>query len=185
MGEEYGEEAPFWYFVSHSDPALVEAVRRGRAAEFAAFTGAGERPDPHAEAAFHASRPDPGRGRRGGGRVLREFYRELLRLRRDVPALAALSREGMWVHWHERPPFVAVVRQQGPSRALVLLHFGAAPAEVRVPLPAGAWASRLDSAEDRWRGSGRRLPDRLYSTGEEMTLALAPRGVAVYTQDAG
>ena len=27
MGEEYGETAPFQYFVSHSDPGLVEAVR--------------------------------------------------------------------------------------------------------------------------------------------------------------
>src|SRR5439155_1354127 len=33
MGEEYGEEAPFLYFVDHSDPKLVRAVRRGRRAE--------------------------------------------------------------------------------------------------------------------------------------------------------
>ncbi len=37
MGEEYGETAPFPYFTSHADPELVEAVRRGRAQEFAAF----------------------------------------------------------------------------------------------------------------------------------------------------
>ena len=37
MGEEYGEEAPFQYFVSHSDHELIEAVRRGRREEFAAF----------------------------------------------------------------------------------------------------------------------------------------------------
>jgi maltooligosyltrehalose trehalohydrolase len=28
MGEEYAELAPFQYFVSHSDPGLVDAVRR-------------------------------------------------------------------------------------------------------------------------------------------------------------
>ena len=37
MGEEYGETAPFQYFTSHGDPELVEAVRRGRREEFAAF----------------------------------------------------------------------------------------------------------------------------------------------------
>src|SRR5207249_9699778 len=37
MGEEYGELAPFHYFVSHTDPELVEKVRRGRREEFAAF----------------------------------------------------------------------------------------------------------------------------------------------------
>ncbi len=31
MGEEYGETAPFPYFVDHQDPGLLEAVRRGRA----------------------------------------------------------------------------------------------------------------------------------------------------------
>ncbi|MEJ2051114.1 MAG: malto-oligosyltrehalose trehalohydrolase, partial [Calditrichota bacterium] len=32
MGQEYGEEAPFLYFVSHSDPDLIQAVREGREA---------------------------------------------------------------------------------------------------------------------------------------------------------
>ena len=90
MGEEYAETAPFWYFVSHADPDLVEAVRRGRAAEFAEFRGAGEQPDPQAVETFLASKTDPARGRRGDGRVLRDYYRELLRLRRETPALAAL-----------------------------------------------------------------------------------------------
>ena len=31
MGEEYGETAPFPYFVDHGDPRLLEAVRRGQA----------------------------------------------------------------------------------------------------------------------------------------------------------
>jgi maltooligosyltrehalose trehalohydrolase len=42
MGEEYNETAPFLYFVSHGDPALIEAVRRGRREEFARFTWEGE-----------------------------------------------------------------------------------------------------------------------------------------------
>jgi maltooligosyltrehalose trehalohydrolase len=30
MGEEFGETAPFQYFVDHGDPGLIEAVRQGR-----------------------------------------------------------------------------------------------------------------------------------------------------------
>ena len=41
MGEEHGETNPFLYFVSHGDPALVEAVREGRRREFAAFAWIG------------------------------------------------------------------------------------------------------------------------------------------------
>lgn len=37
MGEEYGETAPFHYFISHSDPALIQAVRNGRRSGLAAF----------------------------------------------------------------------------------------------------------------------------------------------------
>jgi 1,4-alpha-glucan branching enzyme len=37
MGEEYGEDSPFLYFVSHTDQDLVEAVRQGRKREFADF----------------------------------------------------------------------------------------------------------------------------------------------------
>jgi maltooligosyltrehalose trehalohydrolase len=55
MGEEYGERAPFRYFVHHGDPAVVEAVRRGRDADLAA-TGAGPLPDPQAEATFQESK---------------------------------------------------------------------------------------------------------------------------------
>lgn len=42
MGEESGETAPFLYFIDHGDPALVEAVRRGRRAEFASFAWEGK-----------------------------------------------------------------------------------------------------------------------------------------------
>jgi 1,4-alpha-glucan branching enzyme len=37
MGEEYGESAPFRYFVSQGDPSFIEAVRLGREEEFARF----------------------------------------------------------------------------------------------------------------------------------------------------
>ncbi len=52
MGEEYGETHPFQYFTSHSDPALVEAVRNGRQEEFAAFGWHGDVPDPQSEDTF-------------------------------------------------------------------------------------------------------------------------------------
>jgi maltooligosyltrehalose trehalohydrolase len=78
MGEEYGETAPFQYFTSHSDEGLIEAVRNGRRREFEEFAWQGEAPDPHDEQTFQRSkltwRED---------REIRDFYRELLRLRRE------------------------------------------------------------------------------------------------------
>jgi maltooligosyltrehalose trehalohydrolase len=56
MGEEYGEQAPFQYFVSHSVQELVEAVRIGRKEEFAGFGWQDELPDPQDEATFSHSK---------------------------------------------------------------------------------------------------------------------------------
>jgi maltooligosyltrehalose trehalohydrolase len=86
MGQEYGEEAPFQYFVSHTEPALIEAVREGRQREFAYFAKDGlEAPDPQAEATFERSKLDWSLRDRGHHATLRALYTELLRLRRTVP----------------------------------------------------------------------------------------------------
>jgi maltooligosyltrehalose trehalohydrolase len=55
MGEEYGEEAPFLYFIDHGDPALVDAVRAGRKAEFREFHAQGEPLPAHELATFKRS----------------------------------------------------------------------------------------------------------------------------------
>jgi maltooligosyltrehalose trehalohydrolase len=91
MGEEYGETAPWQYFTSHGDPDLIEAVRRGRREEFDDFDWAGEPPDPHDEATFLRSKlrwdqPDES---------LRALYRDLLRMRREHPALRSLDLDAV------------------------------------------------------------------------------------------
>jgi maltooligosyltrehalose trehalohydrolase len=87
MGEEHGETNPFLYFVSHGDPALLEAVREGRRREFEAFAWGGEVPDPGAEATFEASRPSWERAESPDGARHRALYRDLLRLRRAEAVL--------------------------------------------------------------------------------------------------
>jgi maltooligosyltrehalose trehalohydrolase len=84
MGEEYGETNPFLFFCSFGDAQLIENVRNGRRRDYSLQ---GEVPDPQAEASFAASRLDwswpEGTARAG----LRQLYRDLLALRRRLPAL--------------------------------------------------------------------------------------------------
>jgi maltooligosyltrehalose trehalohydrolase len=79
MGEEHFETAPFQFFTDHIDPEIAEATREGRRKEFEAFADfAGEEvPDPQALETFLRSRLDP--------REPDPLYRELLRLRRELP----------------------------------------------------------------------------------------------------
>jgi maltooligosyltrehalose trehalohydrolase len=93
MGEEYGETSPFQFFTSFLDPGLVEAVRRGRAAEFARFGWQGELPDPGAPATFLRSRLNHALATAPRHRELREYYRRWLAVRREHPALGARHKE--------------------------------------------------------------------------------------------
>ncbi len=83
MGQEYGESAPFQYFVSHGDPDLVEAVRRGRREEFHSFGWTGQVPDPQDPAVFQRSTLCSA-GRTGRQRILLELHARLIRLRRRI-----------------------------------------------------------------------------------------------------
>src|SRR5690606_29059914 len=87
MGEEYGDPSPFFYFVSHSDPELIQAVREGRKKEFAAYHGNAELRDPQEEETFRESILQWKLRMRGKHSVLRNWYATLITLRKTLPAL--------------------------------------------------------------------------------------------------
>ncbi len=167
MGEEYGELRPFLYFVDHGDAELVQAVRRGRQREFEAFAWQGRIPDPAAEATFQASRLDRKLADQAGHAGLRALYRELLALRRAVPALRPGSRDPRvacdpqagWVSAH-------YAGGRGPE-AFAAFHLGppeAAP--VGVPAPeTRRWRRRLATDDAAFGGAGARAPESLPLAG--------------------
>jgi maltooligosyltrehalose trehalohydrolase len=88
QGEEWGATAPFQYFTGHADPELGLRVSQGRREEFSAFGwDPATVPDPQDPATFARSRLDwaePGKERHAD---LLAWYRRLIALRRQVPAL--------------------------------------------------------------------------------------------------
>ena len=150
MGEEYGETAPFQYFVSHSEEALIESVRTGRAREFSGMGWGGEPPDPQDEATFRRSVLDPGLATRSPHRELRALYRELIALRRTTPALAEPSLEALSTR--RDGDVLTVLRAHPEGDALAVFNLGSKDGGTE--LPPGAWTSRLDSADARWAGPG-------------------------------
>ena len=89
MGEEYGETRPFPFFCSYGDPELIEAVRRGRRAEFAAleFQWNGVIPDPQAEETFRSAVLEWSWPAGSWRAKLRRLYQDLLAARRSWPPL--------------------------------------------------------------------------------------------------
>ncbi len=176
MGQEYGETAPFPYFVSLSDPKLVRAVRRGRATESRSFGWADEAPDPQDEATFASARLQRALREEEPHRTLLEFHRALLALRRGHPALAHLSKQDMAVSADEEARVLVVRRRSGTNEVLAVFHFGDG-SRVAVAGLEGRWQKLMDSADQRWGGPGSQTPDEL---GEDERLQLGPTSFVLY-----
>jgi maltooligosyltrehalose trehalohydrolase len=180
MGEEYGEPAPFQYFISHSDPDLVEAVRRGRREEFSAFQWKGETPDPQSEETFLRCKLNHTLGREEDHRILREFYRELIRLRNRLSPLAFLSKEHLEALVLEKEKILWVRRWRGEEEVFVAFNFSQSRVSVPLPVPRGCWRRELDSEEEKWKGKGSLNPDPLSSEGK-VILSLHPLAFVLYS----
>lgn len=182
MGEEYAETAPFQYFVSHSEPDLVEAVRHGRQAEFAAFDWQGQKvsaPDPQDPATFQRSTVNQTLRQHGQHRTLLAWYTELIRLRKQIPALAHVSKDDLEILSAPNQLSLLVRRWHDSSEVFVVLHFGRQAEQVSFPLPSGHWQKILDAEEEQWQGQGSRLPQQLTSQAS-VSLDLSPYTYAVF-----
>ncbi|MDP9342725.1 MAG: malto-oligosyltrehalose trehalohydrolase [Actinomycetota bacterium] len=181
MGQEYGETAPFPYFISLSDPKLVRSVQRGRTAEFESFGWSREVLDPQDEATFASARLDRTLRELEPHRSLLEFHRELLALRRGHPALAHLSKQDMAVSADDEAGVLMARRRSGTNEVLAVFHFGDG-ARVAVAGLEGRWQKLMDSADERWGGPGSQTPDEL---GQDERLQLGPTSFVLYGRTGG
>ncbi len=178
MGEEYGETAPFQYFTSHGDPALIEAVRSGRKEEFAAFRWLGEVPDPQDEETFLQSRLTPQECLSPSQRLLHRFYRELVRIRKQTPGLSHLAMD----HCRATPldeQTLLIERWFGGSEVLLLVNFSDLQADLTVSHILGEWSKVIHSADACWDGTCD-APVTLRTVDGRFHIALSPRSFALY-----
>jgi maltooligosyltrehalose trehalohydrolase len=175
MGEEYGEEAPFLYFVDHSDPGLIDAVRQGRAQEFVDFAWQDRPPDPQSRDTFERSRLRWQLRAEGKHNVLLRFYKKLIELRKEIAALKHLDKESLCVNADSKKSLVEIRRWNGPGQVLLLLNFKSDNIEVH-PSVTGRWLKLLDSAGQDWFGPGSLAPEILESGG----LMLRPLSAVLY-----
>src|SRR5690606_4570153 len=92
MGEEYGDPTPFFYFVSHSDKELIQAVREGRKKEFEGYNWDTEPLDPQEEETFQRSKIQWNLREKADHKLLLMWYKRLIGLRKNFPALATFNK---------------------------------------------------------------------------------------------
>ncbi|MGI9079896.1 MAG: malto-oligosyltrehalose trehalohydrolase [Acidimicrobiales bacterium] len=135
QGEEWGASTPFQYFTDHGDADLGRAVSEGRRREFAAFGwDPDDVPDPQDPETFRRSRLDWDELSRPPHDEVLAWHRELLGLRREVPALAGTEVGAPDVRFDEAAGWL--VLQRGPLSVVCNLS----DAEQPVPLDGGGEA---------------------------------------------
>jgi maltooligosyltrehalose trehalohydrolase len=113
QGEEWGASTPFQYFTGHPDAELSRAVSDGRRREFAAFGWEpAQVPDPQDPGTFTRSKLDWAEPARPPHAGVLAWYRELIRLRRVLPALADPRPGRVRLDYDESAGWLVV--QRGP-----------------------------------------------------------------------
>jgi maltooligosyltrehalose trehalohydrolase len=126
MGEEYGEEAPFYFFSDYQEEETKRALVEGRRKQFAAFQFDGEPRDPQDLRAFEDSRLRWEQRHEGKHAELLALTSELLRLRREHPLLADLSKDRVRVDIvSEKGLVIERWSAEGDLRLFCLLNFSA------------------------------------------------------------
>ena len=177
MGEEYGEKNPFQYFVSHTDPELAEAVRKGRKKEFEAFHMDGEAPDPVSEHTFERSRLQWELIDQEPHKTILDFYKELIAMRKMQQPLCVLNRKEVSVEHNTEARVIVLRRQHQLQDVICLMNFSIHEQAVEVPEYAPLWYKLLGSSDLQWRGL-RNMPAQVQG---ELALTLPPESITLYS----
>jgi maltooligosyltrehalose trehalohydrolase len=153
MGQEYGETSPFYYFTSHTDPALIESVRRGRQREYEPYARGREFADPQAPETFKRSKLKWALMTQSPHAELLRFYRDLIALRQKERCLANCDKGRTHVEFDEGRQWLNIRRTDvSGSSAVVLCNFSAQQQAVPFTFDEGEWRLALWSAAPAYGG---------------------------------
>ncbi|MBW6501780.1 MAG: malto-oligosyltrehalose trehalohydrolase [Bacteroidales bacterium] len=154
MGEEYGEEKPFLYFVDHTDKKLNKLVREGRQKEFRSFypDDLTPAPDPSDIDTFLQSRLTIDPLQNSNSKALHEYYKALIKLKKNHPVLKQMNKDEIEVDNDGR--IFKVERWHKDNRIIAWLNFSDQTVEKQLP---AAFTEKniqilIDSSDNRWNG---------------------------------
>lgn len=175
MGEEWSEPNPFQYFVSHTDPELAEAVRKGRKAEFAAFHIEGEAPDPMAIETFERSKLQWHLLQQQQHNTMLGYYKKLIALRKAEPSLAKPERNCLEVSCNKETQTLYLKRWHEDQHIICMMNFSKQLQPIALP-EQGMRLKLLDSADTQWGGPGSSAAIK------DNIVLLNPESIVIYKQ---
>ena len=202
MGEEYGENAPFLYFVSHGDEHLIESVRKGRKEEFRAFHSEGTPPDPASPKTFHNSvlhwvpKSDTakpvlqqadvvGQNTPAQQSLLHRFYKRLIEVRKQCKLMVIAQHPDITVEHTNDLLYYRRAMKSGDL--LCLMNFGESTLVLDdLPLGDKTWYQRVSSIDAEWCTVPPDEPDLLPKTLTAKTtskVSLPSLSITLYQSD--
>lgn len=180
MGEEYGETAPFLYFISHHDDELIRLVREGRKKEFASF-GWTKIADPQSQATFAQCKLQHELRQKSHHKNLWEFQRELLRLRKHCGLYRHLNKGVIKLTSDDKNKTVTVLRQEDNKLGFLVFNFNAKPIQLNFHSPFTG-KKIIDSHDETWGGEGSHVPQQL-KEDEDVVFTLPPFAFVFFIKD--
>ena len=184
MGEEYGEQAPFQYFIDHSDPKLIEAVRKGRLAEFKKF-GWKKVPDPYDPTTFEISRLTPASEHHDLHRLMAAWVKQLMTIRKQHPSLGpGVKGHHLRVNMYQKHNILTIYRKHPNAPAmLIILGFNDKPTMVNLNSSKKHWTLLLNNHTNAFsQNSSTTTPTEIDLTSAKYALSLPSYPVRVYRQ---
>ena len=181
MGEEFAEDAPFQYFISHTDMQLVNGIREGRKREFSYFNFKGDAPDPFAEETYTNSKLNWNFKESQQKATLFEFYKKLIQLRKNHAAFKNDDRHTVDVQMEEEKGLLKIFRHFESAEASDLyaaINYKNEDALFSIPEGSG-WKLFLDSADVCLGGTGKSVIDST-QTGE--AISIKGHSILIYTK---
>ncbi len=186
MGEEYGEDSPFLYFINHEDQNLVQAVREGRKKEFAQFQWQQEPPDPQDKSTFQKSKINWQKRKENNYAVLLNFYSQLIKLRKKHSLLRCPSKKQLTA-WGSEEKKVLIQKRIGKEEQFLLIaNFNSCKIKYNIkqckdyPVSdTSIWQLVFDSSQKKWLGKETSASDIFYEKDE---IILEPSQFLLYRQ---
>ncbi len=173
MGEEYGETAPFLYFISHQDEALIEAVRKGRCHDFKLTEE--DVPDPQALDTFLKSKLCHSMKHENSHTTLWNYYKTLLAIRKAMSGFYGLKQAETCGYIINDKKALEIQGSSGKKNVTILANFSNKFVDYSSNFIPTGWDLLINSSDKKWSG--------VINNNKKTTQWLAPYGFMLYQKD--
>ena len=182
MGEEYAENNPFLYFISHSDPHLVEKVRIGRKREYRDFLKNMTPPDPFDEESFQKSKLKWDYSKYHQKSHMLAFYKKCIELRKQYSLFEAGNRDNVLADEIVKDNVLLFSNYNTEMKITALFNFSYQPVRFETD-DLSHFGLLLYSAHKKWGGIVSDHENPLTFSGENTKIRLEKKSMVIYLSE--